>query len=159
MRYDRGCLFALVRPRLRRGGIMLGAMSGDGKGSGVRRPRAISRPRVPPGPLADLKALLYELSLRAGPPTLDAITAAVAADDELAGAPGRDTIARIIGAPGMPASLADVAALATVLARAASWDPDDAASRVRDLWVAAQLAPAVGVPLTEVTDPFALEVH
>ena len=29
----------------------------------VRRPRAIKRPRVPPGPLADLKALLYELYL------------------------------------------------------------------------------------------------
>ena len=138
---------------------MLGAMSGDGKGSGARRPRAISRPRVPPGPLADLKALLYELYLAAGTPTLNEITVAVAADDELVGAPARDTIARIIGDPGIPASQADVASVATVLARAARWDPGDAAGRARDLWVAAQMATPVGVPLGEVTDPFALEVH
>ena len=55
---------------------MLGAMSGDGKTGGpVRRPRAIERPRVPPGPLADLKALIYELYLAAGTPTLDEIAA------------------------------------------------------------------------------------
>ena len=55
---------------------MLGAMSGDGKGGGpVRRPRVIERPRVPPGPLADLKALIYELYLQAGTPTLDEIAA------------------------------------------------------------------------------------
>ena len=138
---------------------MLSAMSGDGTGSGARRPRVISRPRVPPGPLADLKALIYELYLAAGTPTLDEITAVVAADDELAGAPGRDTIARIIGGPGMPASQADVAAVAIVLARAARWDPGDAAGRARDLWIAVRMATPAGVPLGEVTDPFALEVH
>ncbi len=138
---------------------MLSAMSGDGTGSGARRPRVISRPRVSPGPLADLKALIYELYLAAGTPTLDEITAVVAADDELAGAPGRDTIARIIGGPGMPASQADVAAVAIVLARAARWDPGDAAGRARDLWIAVRMATPAGVPLGEVTDPFALEVH
>src|ERR1035438_355620 len=97
---------------------MLDAMSGDGKG-GARRPRAISRPQVTPGPLADLKTLLYELYLAAGTPTLDRVAGWVAADEheDLAGAPGRDTIARIIGTPGMPASQADVIAVAAVLAR------------------------------------------
>ena len=133
---------------------MLGAMSGDGKG-GPRRPRAISRPRVPPGPLADLKALLYELYLAAGTPTLDRVAGWVAADEyeDLAGAPGRDTVARIIGGAGMPASQADVTALAAVLARAARWDPGDAAERARDLWVAARMAaarvPAGGVRVSE----------
>jgi len=143
---------------------MLVAMSGDGKGSGARRPRAISRPQVPPGPLADLKALLYELYLAAGTPTLDRVAAWIAADEheDLAGAPGRDTIARIIGDPGMPPSQADVAAVAAVLARAARWDPGDAAGRARDLWIAARMAavrvPVAGVRVSE-ADPRRLGVH
>ena len=60
---------------------------------------------------------------------------------------------------GMPASQADVAAVVTVLAREARWDVEDAVMRARDLWVAARMAIPVGVPLAEVTDPFALEVH
>jgi hypothetical protein len=115
---------------------MLVAMSGDGKGgSPVRRPRVIERPRVLPGPLADLKALIYELYLQAGTPTLDEMTVWVARDDELAGAPERDTIHRIIRDTGLPASQADVVAVVRVLARAARWDPQDAAGRARDLWV------------------------
>src|SRR5208282_3589800 len=133
---------------------MLGAMSGDGTCSEGRRPRAIGRPWVPPGPLADLKALLYELYLEAGTPTLDQVAAWIAEDKELAGAPGRDTIARIIGDPGLPPSQADAVAVATVLARAARWDRQDAAGRARDLWIAPRMAPAAGVPLAEVTDPF-----
>jgi thioredoxin-like negative regulator of GroEL len=143
---------------------MLGAMSGDGKSGAGRRPRAISRPRVPPGPLADLKALLYELYLQAGTPTLDQVAAWIAADEQedLAGAPGRDTIARIIGDPGQPASQADAVAVATVLARVARWNPQDAAGRARDLWVAARMAsvryPAAGVRVNE-ADPRRLGVH
>jgi hypothetical protein len=65
---------------------MLVAMSGDGKGGGpVRRPRVIERPRVPPGPLAGLKALIYELYLQAGTPTLNEMAAWVVRDDQLAG--------------------------------------------------------------------------
>ena len=92
-------------------------------------------------------------------PTLDEIAARIAADEDLVGAPGRDTISRIIGDAGLPASQADVAAVVSELARAACWDHDDAAARARDLWVAARMATPVGVPLAEVTDPFALEVH
>jgi hypothetical protein len=122
---------------------MLVAMSGDGKaGDPVRRPRAIERPWVPPGPLADLKALIYELYLQAGTPTLDDLAAWVARDDELAGAPERDTIHRIIRDIGLPASQVDVVAVVTVLARAARWDPADTAGRARDLWVAARMASA-----------------
>ena len=138
-------------------------MSGDGKtGRPARRRRAIERPRVPPGLVADLKALLYELYLQAGMPTLDEMAAWVAADDELAGAPGRDTIGRVIGDPGLPASQADVVAVATVLARAARWDPRDAAGRARDLWVRARMAsarsPASGIRASE-ADPRRLGVH
>ena len=126
----------------------------------MRRPRAIGRPRVPPGPLADLKALIYELYLAAETPTLDEITNRVdRSGGDLAGNPRRDTINRIIGDPGMPASQADVVAVVTVLAREARWDVEDAVMRARDLWVAARMATPAGVPLAEVTDPFALEVH
>ncbi|MFD0903304.1 hypothetical protein [Actinomadura sediminis] len=134
-------------------------MSGDGKGRPVRRPRVIERPVPPPGPLRDLKSLVYELYVAAGAPTLDEIAAWVAADDELAGAPERDTIRRIIRDVAVPAQQADVVAVVTVLARAARWDPGDAAARSRDLWIAARLDTAPGVPLDQVTDPFALEVH
>ena len=144
-------------------GIMLVAMNGDGKGGGpVRRPRVIERPRVPPGPLADLKALIYELYLQAGTPTLDEMAAWVARDDELAGAPERDTINRIIRDTGLPASQADVVAVVTVLARAARWDPGDTAGRARDLWVAAQMgsarSPASGIRVSD-ADPRRLGVH
>ena len=115
-------------------------MSSDGKGGGpVRRPRVIERPRVPPGPLADLKALVYELYLQAGAPRLSEIAAQVVAGDDLTGAPGRDTIGRIIGEEAMPSSQADVVAVVTVLARHARWDPQDSAGRARDLWVAARM--------------------
>ena len=138
-------------------------MSGDGKGRGpVRRPRVIERPRVAPGPLADLKALIYELYLQAGTPTLNEITAAVVDDDEMAGAPGRDTISRVIGDPGLPTSQADVVAVVAALARAARWDPGDAARRARDLWVAAWMAsaryPAGGIRVSQ-ADPRRLGVH
>lgn len=135
---------------------MLLAMSGDEiRGS----QRAAGRPRVPPGPLADLKALLYELYLAAGTPRLDDIAARVREDGDLAGSPLRDTISRVIGDAVLPGSQADVVAVATVLARVARWDPADAAARARDLWVAARMTVPAWVPLAEVTDPFALEVH
>jgi hypothetical protein len=141
---------------------MLVAMSGDrNDGGAVRRRRVIPRPRVPPGPLADLKALVYELYLEAGPPTLDEMAAWVAEDEELAGAPGRDTIARIIGDPGMPASQADVVAVISVLARAARWDLKDAAGRARGLWVAARMGSARSAAGARVdqADPRRLGVH
>jgi len=142
---------------------MLIAMSGDGKGGGpVRRPRVIERPRVPPGSLADLKALIYELYLQAGTPTLDEIAVWIAGDDELAGAPGRDTINRVIGDSAMPTSQADVVAVVSVLARAARWDPDHEAGRARDLWVAAWMAsaryPAAAIRVSEAY-PRRLGVH
>ncbi len=141
--------------------IMLSAMSSDKEDRDpVRRPRAIGRPRVPPGPLADLKALVYELYLAAETPTLDEITNRVDRfGGGLKGNPQRDTINRIIGDPGMPASQADVVAVVTVLVREARWDEEDTVRRARDLWVAARMATPAGVPLAEVTDPFALEVH
>jgi len=130
-------------------------MSSDEK-SGSQR--AIKRPRVPPGPLADLKALIYGLYLEAGTPRLAQIEEWLARIPRDA-SPGRDTVARIIGGATMPPSYADLAIVVTVLARAALWDPDDAVRRARDLWVAAKMAVPAGVPQAEVTDPFTLEVH
>jgi len=130
-------------------------MSGD-KRSGSQR--AIQRPRIPPGPLADLKMLIYRLYLEAGTPTLNQIERYAAMADE-AGMPGRDTVSRIIGDAAMPPSQADLVTVVTVLARAARWDPQDAVRRARDLWVSAGMTVPAGIPLNEVTDPFALEVH
>jgi hypothetical protein len=116
-------------------------MSRDKDTRRVARPRVIDRPLLPPGPLHDLKALLYQLYLAAGSPTLDEIAARIAADDALPGAPARDTVRRCLGAPELPASQHDAVAVATVLAHAARWDAGHAAVRVRTLWVDAQMAP------------------
>src|SRR5262245_16586485 len=111
--------FAHVRRHLGVAAIMANAMSSDKEDPDpVRRPRVIKRPFVPPGRLAELKALIYELYLAAGTPTLDEITTRTdRSGSDLAGNPRRDTINRIIGDPGMPASQADVVAVVTVLAR------------------------------------------
>ena len=133
-------------------------MSSDEK-SGSQR--AIKQPQVSPGPLADLKALLYQLYLEAGTPRLKQI-AEWAAMAGQAGMPGPDTVARIVGSATMPPSQADLVTVATVLARAARWDPDDAARRARDLWLAARMAsartPAAGVRVSQ-ADPRLLGVH
>ena len=136
-------------------------MSSDEK-SGSQR--AIKRPQVPPGPLAELKALLYQLYQEAGPPTMYEIAAWIAADEneDLAAAPGRATVARIIGSATMPPSQANLVTVVTVLARAARWDSGDAAQRARDLWVEARMdsarTPAGGVRVSE-ADPRRLGVH
>ena len=137
-------------------------MSGDRedrRGRAVRRPRVVRRPVAGPGPLGELKELLYRLYLEAGPPTLEHIAALIAADEGLDGMPEKDTIARCLGSPDLPASQLDVIAIATVLAREARWDPDDAVARARALWVQARMSVPAGRPVGEFTDPFALEVH
>ncbi|MFD0686032.1 hypothetical protein [Actinomadura fibrosa] len=104
--------------------------------------------------------MIYELYVEAGAPSLETMAAVVAADDDLPGAPEKDTIHRIIRDTALPPSQADVVAVVTVLARATTtWDSHDAAQRARDLWVAARMSSAVGVPLGEASDPFVLEVH
>nr|WP_263656720.1 sel1 repeat family protein [Nonomuraea aurantiaca] len=141
-------------------------MSGDGSGGARRRPRPITRPPSMPGALGQLKDLLYELYVQAGRPSLDEIAADIGADDDLPGAPGRDSINRILGLADLPPSQADVVAVAVVLARRARWDPADAATRARERWVSAHLAAArPPAPLGRVIgelgerDALALEVH
>jgi predicted negative regulator of RcsB-dependent stress response len=122
-------------------GAKMEAMSGDGRGREVRRPRAIQRPRLRPGPLRDLKEMLYRLYLEAGGGdlTLDEIHAVAErrGTNGVAGWPGRDSIHRIIRSPTLPPSQADTVAVAAALATLARWDPDDVAQRVRGLWVRA----------------------
>ena len=104
---------------------------------------------------------MYQLYLEAGTPRLKQI-AEWAAMAGQAGMPGPDTVARIVGSATMPPSQADLVTVATVLARAARWDPDDAARRARDLWLAARMAsartPAAGVRVSQ-ADPRLLGVH
>jgi hypothetical protein len=59
---------------------------------------------LPPGALRELKDFLYELYLYAGAPTMDVIAAGIAADDDLIGAPSRDTIHRCLSSPELPPS-------------------------------------------------------
>ena len=119
----------------------------------------VERPQAIPGPLGELKDLVYELYLMAGTPSLDEIAGQARQDEEFQGAPGRDTVQRIIGGPGLPASQADLAAVVTVLARAARVDANYPVTRARELWVKARMARPVGIPLEDAQDPFDLEVH
>ncbi|MFJ6636713.1 hypothetical protein ACIQMR_35915 [Streptomyces sp. NPDC091376] len=68
-----------------------------------------------------------------GAPSLDEITADIAADDGLDGAPSRDTVHRVITDGERLGRQADVVAVATVLARRAAWDGPDLAGRTREL--------------------------
>ena len=137
-------------------------MSSDEKRGSQRR---VKRPVVPPGPVADLKTFVYGLYTEAGFPTLDQIRkwaelAEQAARDDPAAArawqvvlddmPSRDVISdRIIGGASLPTSQRSLVAVVKVLANAAGWDPQDAARRARDLWVAAWMADRAGMPLAE----------
>src|SRR4051794_6124486 len=136
-----------------------GEKAPDRRRGGSGSSRQVTRPRLPPGPLRELKDLLYQLYLGAGTPQLEGIAAEGAKDDSLSGAPGKDTVHRCISAPTLPAKQHDVVAVAIVLARQAGWDVEDAARRTRDLWVKAKSYIPPGRLLTEFTDPFDLEVH
>ncbi|MFD6280166.1 hypothetical protein ACFWFI_32090 [Streptomyces sp. NPDC060209] len=100
-----------------------------------------------PLPLRELKALLYEVYLAAGAPSLDEMTEDIAAGDDLEGAPSRDTVHRVISDGERPGQQADVVAVAWVLARRAAWDTASLAARVRELWVQARMAQGAGRPI------------
>ncbi|MFE2823400.1 hypothetical protein, partial [Streptomyces sp. NPDC059271] len=131
-------------------------MSGDNGGGqpgpkdSTKRQRALKRARVgwPPA-LRQLKDLLYEVHLEAGAPSLDEITEDIAADDDLEGAPSRDTVRRVITDGERSGQQADAVAVATVLARRAAWHAPDLAERVRALWVQARMAQGVGRPIDD----------
>ncbi|MEW2570219.1 helix-turn-helix transcriptional regulator [Streptomyces sp. NPDC047070] len=127
---------------------------------GGRSRRPLSSPALAPGPLRDLKELLYEVYLAAGAPTLSELAEAVADQDDLPGAPARDTIRRVLSAPVVPPNQADAVSVAVALARRAAWDPGKLAERVHDLWMAARTAPAApGKSLAQPLNPLAFEVH
>ncbi|MFE0509473.1 tetratricopeptide repeat protein [Streptomyces sp. NPDC058964] len=143
-------------------------MSGDGNGR-VKRPHPMKRAQAGPGPLRDLKDLLYELYEIAECPTLDEITAKIQETDNddlvINGAPRRDTIRRYIASPEVPPSQADTVAIAVALARLApgAWDGRDSEGdlvrRVRKLWIEARRYAPAGLPVKDAVDPRAFEVH
>ncbi|MEU8045745.1 hypothetical protein AB0B71_16575 [Micromonospora echinofusca] len=140
-------------------------MDSDSSGSGRRRARGIRRVPLEPGALKDLKDAIYRLYVDAGRPTLDLIAADVAglADElDLPGAPGRDTINRIIGDGRLPPGREDTVATAVVLAHAAGRrDTAAVAADIGALWTRAAGTPAdsrFGQPVRQ-CDPLALEVH
>ncbi|MFI9630807.1 hypothetical protein [Streptomyces sp. NPDC052042] len=134
-------------------------MSGDnvdglsGPKENPKRHQPLKQARVgwPPA-LRELKELLYEVYLAAGAPSLDDIAAALRADDDLDGAPSRDTVHRVLTRASVPPSQADVVAIATVLARRAVWDVPDLTGRVCELWGRARMAQGVGRPVSDFRD-------
>ncbi|MGW7130023.1 tetratricopeptide repeat protein [Streptomyces bobili] len=124
----------------------------------TRKTRLIARPKLPPGPLRALKTLIYEAYVEAGAPTLDTLATAIAADDDLTASPSRDTIARIIGDPVLPAKQADAVAVVTVLTRMFGGNGQQAGDEAAALWRQLQLSEPLGRPVRQI-DPYDLEVH
>lgn len=125
-------------------------------------PRGITRADLPAGPARDLRDAIYDLYLHAAAPTLDELATEIASNDELPGAPGRDTIHRAISGAALP-NQQDAVSIAMALARSAGVDHATTAQHIRELWAAAMTAPAtsqhrLGRPIAE-CDPLALEVH
>ncbi|MFJ7250518.1 hypothetical protein ACIQWA_38565 [Kitasatospora sp. NPDC098652] len=128
-------------------------------GEGRRRPRLLTRPWAPPGPLRDLKDALHDLYLSAGAPSLADIAGAVRLDDSLAAAPERDSIRRLLRSPQLPPNPHDAVAVASVLARMAGVGAGEAALRARNLWIAAAAEPPYGHAVADLLDPIALGVR
>ncbi|MEU5242626.1 hypothetical protein AB0G81_00600 [Streptomyces asoensis] len=128
------------------------------EGRAARGSRLIARPTLPPGPLRALKTMIYEAYVGAGAPTLDALTAAIASDDDLTASPSRDTIQRIIGEPSVPARQADAVALVTVLTRMAGAGGQQAGLEVAALWRQIQLAEPLGLRVRDI-NAYDLEVQ
>lgn len=89
---------------------------------------------------------------------MEAVAAAIAEDQDLAGAPNKATVHRCLASVEVPPNQADAVAVAIVLARMAAYDLDDTRTRVRELWVQARMADPLGKQVAD-CDPIALEVH
>jgi len=139
-------------------------MGADQNRPPVRRARPVGRVDLPPGPARDLRDSIYRLYLEADRPTLQDLAAQIAPDPDLPGMPKKDLIGKIISGEGA-ASQEDTVSVAVALARAAGHaDADALATKVRHLWIDAQMAPPVppaarlGRPITQ-CNAIDLEVH
>lgn len=84
-----------------------------------------------------MKDLLSRIYIGAGAPKMAHVAALAVEADTLEGAPAKDTVHRVLTAPGVPPGQADAVAVACVLAGEAGWNAPDTIARVRALWVAA----------------------
>ncbi|MET8955467.1 hypothetical protein [Streptomyces sp. NPDC004533] len=141
-------------------GVRREATSGDETGGNVPKSRLVARPRLPPGPLRDFKWYLYRLYLEAGAPTLEQIAALVAADEDLPGKPGKDTVKRLLSGGEEPPGLLDAVSVADVLARAgAGGDPAGVVVHVRRLWTDAKASPSTKPATARQLGALRLGVH
>jgi hypothetical protein len=110
---------------------MMKKMSSDGPRP-KRRPRPLTPAQLPPGPLADLKILLYSLYTMADQPTLTDLTQM--AEGYLEAKPSRDTFRRYIASPTIPPNVDQLCAITTVLARLAGEPHQACVERANGLW-------------------------
>ncbi|MFF3216766.1 hypothetical protein ACFYYB_39865 [Streptomyces sp. NPDC002886] len=115
-------------------------------------------PRLPPGPLRTLKLRLHTLYRAAGAPSVVGIAEWVAQDDELPGAPSKDTVHRLLGSAQL-ASLEDTVSVAAVLASAAGEEQAAVDTEIRALWVRAGLERGTTLRPAARWDPLRLGVH
>ncbi|ROR45077.1 hypothetical protein [Kitasatospora cineracea] len=111
-------------------------MGSDGNRGRAGTARQVPPPQLPPGPLREFKEYLHRLYLDAGAPTLAGIAAEVGERDDLPGAPGKDTVARILGGDTLPGR-DDAVSVAAVLAARADRSPDEVREAVRARWAEA----------------------
>jgi hypothetical protein len=130
--------------------------------------RPVKRAELPAGPALCLRDAIYAFYVEAGCPRLDGLARFIAEDDNLPGAPKKDTIGKVISGEVL-ALREDCVAVTMALARQVGYDDMDAvAVQIRRLWAAARvgspsdaLAPdkdRLGRPVDD-CDPIVLEVH
>jgi hypothetical protein len=114
---------------------------------------------MPRGPARDLRNLLYTYYRQAGSPSLDELATLVRVSDDVPGAPGRDSIHRIITGRVVPTK-EDAVTLAMVLARMAEAGVAEAVHTVENLWRTLDRGPdaRIGQPIRD-CDPALLGVH
>jgi len=126
-----------------------------------RERRSSSRPVPAPkpgmaGPLRELKQLLHQLYVEAASPSYEAIEAWMKGRP---GQLGKTAVGRYLTEPTLPPNQQATITLGAVLAGNGPRDVDDVRDHVRRLWVAAHDWTPLGIPIEQLDNPFALEVH
>lgn len=135
--------------------MMTGHRRSARQGSQRRIPQPLA---VTPAALGDLKNYVYRLYVEARTPSAQYIADEIGNDDTFRASPSKATVHRIIGSEKLSAGQEDVVSVAVLLAREAGKDASEVETRVKNMWVAAQLAQPLGTPVEDL-NPFALEVH